>query len=67
MCPGVAFGLANIELPLVQLLYHFDWELPGRTRPEDLDMTESLVQLSEGKKSLYLVANSYTPSLNDQI
>ncbi|KAK7824421.1 cytochrome p450 71d8 [Quercus suber] len=40
MCPGVAFGLANIELPLAQLLYHFDWELQGRTRPEELDMTE---------------------------
>lgn len=40
MCPGVTFGLANIELPLAQLLYHFDWELAGRTRPEDLDMTE---------------------------
>ncbi|KAK7857323.1 premnaspirodiene oxygenase [Quercus suber] len=40
MCPGVTFGLANIELPLAQLLYHFDWELTGRMRPEDLDMTE---------------------------
>nr|XP_023928906.1 cytochrome P450 71D8-like [Quercus suber] len=40
MCPRVAFGLANIELPLAQLLYHFDWELQGRTRPEELDMTE---------------------------
>ena len=35
MCPGVKFGLTNIELPLAQLLYHFDWELPGRMTPED--------------------------------
>ena len=35
MCPGVTFGLTNIELPLAQLLYHFDWELPGRMTPED--------------------------------
>ncbi|KAK9993084.1 hypothetical protein SO802_022787 [Lithocarpus litseifolius] len=40
MCSGVAFGLAKIELPLARLLYHFDWELPGRMRPEDLDVTE---------------------------
>lgn len=50
MCPGVAFGLANIELPLVQLLYHFDWELPGRTRPEDLDMTEKFGSVVRRKK-----------------
>ena len=35
MCPGVTFGLTNIELPLAHLLYHFDWELPGRMTPED--------------------------------
>uniref|UniRef100_A0A7N2ML34 Cytochrome P450 n=1 Tax=Quercus lobata TaxID=97700 RepID=A0A7N2ML34_QUELO len=67
MCPGVAFGLANIELPLTQLLYHFDWELPGRTRPEDLDMTEKFGSVVRRKKRSYLVAKSYTPWLNDQI
>ncbi|KAL5802282.1 hypothetical protein ACOSQ4_030587 [Xanthoceras sorbifolium] len=40
MCPGISFALSNIELPLAQLLYHFDWKLPNRMRPEDLDMTE---------------------------
>jgi premnaspirodiene oxygenase len=65
MCPGVAFGLANIELPLAQLLYHFDWELPGRMRPEDLDMTEAFGAVVRRKNSLCLVATSFTPSLDD--
>ena len=28
MCPGMSFGLANIELVLASLLFHLDWEAP---------------------------------------
>ncbi|GJN19209.1 hypothetical protein PR202_gb06456 [Eleusine coracana subsp. coracana] len=28
ICPGMVFGLANIELVLAALLFHFDWRMP---------------------------------------
>ncbi|KAM4101557.1 hypothetical protein ACB094_05G152100 [Castanea mollissima] len=67
MCPGVTFGLANTEFPLAQLLYHFDWELPGRMRPEDLDITEVFGTSVCRESNLYLVAKPYTPPLEHQI
>lgn len=42
ICVGMSFGLANIELPLAMLLYHFDWVLPDGVTPEKVDMSESL-------------------------
>ena len=42
MCPGITFGLASITLPLALLLYYFNWELPNKMKPADLDMDEPL-------------------------
>ncbi|GAU17439.1 hypothetical protein TSUD_233160 [Trifolium subterraneum] len=40
ICPGLAFGIAGTMLPVALLIYHFNWELPNKMKPEDLDMTE---------------------------
>ncbi|KAI4371235.1 hypothetical protein MLD38_019497 [Melastoma candidum] len=54
ICPGINFALANIELPLAQLLYHFDWETADGKKPEELDMTESFGITSKRKNDLVL-------------
>jgi cytochrome P450 len=66
MCPGVSFGLANIELALAlaQLLYQFDWELPGKMKPKDLDMIEAFGSVVKRKNNLHLIPTSFSPSLS---
>ncbi|KAF6143059.1 hypothetical protein GIB67_041127 [Kingdonia uniflora] len=39
-CPGLSFGLALTEFVFANLLFSFDWELPGGAKIEELDMTE---------------------------
>jgi cytochrome P450 len=54
MCPGMLFGLANVELPLANLLFHFDWEVPGVAEPTDFDMTETFGVTVRRKSGLLL-------------
>ncbi|KAF3638957.1 putative premnaspirodiene oxygenase-like [Capsicum annuum] len=61
MCPGISFGLANICFPLTQLLYHFDWKLPNRISPNNLDLTESIGASCARKNNLYLIMVPYQP------
>lgn len=61
ICPGITFATPNVELPLAQLLYHFDWKLPTKTKHEDLDMTENFGATVRRKNDLYLTPIPYHP------
>lgn len=52
MCPGMNFAMVTIELALANLLYRFDWRLPGT----DLDMDEGVGISVPRKTPLYLIA-----------
>ncbi|XP_022734514.1 premnaspirodiene oxygenase-like [Durio zibethinus] len=64
MCPGMVYGIANVELPLAQLLYHFDWKLQGGKKLEDLDMDEVFGAVVRRKNDLCLVATPYSSPNN---
>ncbi|KAK6947052.1 Cytochrome P450 [Dillenia turbinata] len=55
ICPGITFGMANVVLPLANMLYHFDWKLPNGAKGEDLDMTEKFGATVSRKENLYVV------------
>ncbi|CAA2966523.1 premnaspirodiene oxygenase-like [Olea europaea subsp. europaea] len=62
-CPGMNFGIANIDVPLAQLLYHFDWKLPHGMNHSDLDMSEIPGVSVQRKNNLYLIATPYNPPI----
>ncbi|CAO2169057.1 unnamed protein product [Urochloa humidicola] len=41
ICPGISFALPVVELALIGLLRHFDWELPTGMSLAELDMGEA--------------------------
>ncbi|KAK2968070.1 hypothetical protein RJ640_000485 [Escallonia rubra] len=62
ICPGITFAITNIELPLAQLLYHFDWKLPNGTKQEELDMIEAYGVTVRRKNDMCLIPVLYHPS-----
>ncbi|KAF3436743.1 hypothetical protein FNV43_RR19492 [Rhamnella rubrinervis] len=40
-CPGMTFGITVNEYVIANLLYWFEWKLPGGALAKDLDMTEA--------------------------
>ncbi|KAJ8773538.1 hypothetical protein K2173_005784 [Erythroxylum novogranatense] len=61
ICPGITFGIANVEFSLAQLLYNFDWKLPSGMKEEDLDMTELFGAAVRRKHDLHVVPIPYNP------
>ncbi|XP_066382384.1 3-hydroxyindolin-2-one monooxygenase-like [Miscanthus floridulus] len=55
MCPGANFAIANIEVMLANLVYHFNWELPMELAKKGIDMTESFGVTVRRTKKLLLV------------
>nr|CAB3497464.1 unnamed protein product [Digitaria exilis] len=59
MCPGVAMGLATMELTLANMLYCFDWAMPEGMAPEDVNMEEAGGLTVHKKTPLLLVPTRY--------
>ncbi|XP_043719369.1 cytochrome P450 71A1-like [Telopea speciosissima] len=58
-CPGMSFASASSELILANLLYWFNWELPGNAKGKNLDMTEAPGIALYKKHPLYLLPKPY--------
>ncbi|XP_065859393.1 cytochrome P450 726A27-like [Euphorbia lathyris] len=55
ICPGIAMVVANVELIIAEMLYHFDWKLPDGAQSGSLDMSESFGLVVKRKAELILV------------
>ncbi|XP_062209000.1 premnaspirodiene oxygenase-like [Phragmites australis] len=62
MCPGYNYGLAGMELTLLQFMYHFDWRLPAGV--DEVDMEEAMGLGVRRKNPLMLCA---TPKRTDTL
>ncbi|XP_057433652.1 cytochrome P450 71D11-like [Lotus japonicus] len=61
ICPGINYGMANVEEVLAFLLFHFDWRLPNGIKNEDLDLTEEFGVSVARKCDLYLIPTVSSP------
>ncbi|CAL4994538.1 unnamed protein product [Urochloa decumbens] len=64
ICPGINIGLANIDLALASLLYHFDWKLPDGMEPKDIDVREAIGLIASKKTGLIMHPVTRVPPVN---
>ncbi|KAK7299944.1 hypothetical protein RJT34_10774 [Clitoria ternatea] len=58
-CPGINFGIVNVEFSVANLLFHFDWKMVEGKMPEELDMTESFGLSVRRKHDLQIIPITY--------
>uniref|UniRef100_M1A610 Cytochrome P450 n=1 Tax=Solanum tuberosum TaxID=4113 RepID=M1A610_SOLTU len=58
-CPGLALGVASVQLALSNLLYAFDWELPYGLKKEDIDINGRPRITVNKKNDLCLIPKKY--------
>lgn len=58
-CPGMSFGVANVEIALAKLLFYFDWKPVDGIKPGDLDMTEKIGGTTRRESDLCIVPTPY--------
>ncbi|KAK9113591.1 hypothetical protein Syun_020388 [Stephania yunnanensis] len=61
VCPGIEFAMGVVEVALANLLYHFDWEVPGG---EELEMSEGSGLTAHRRDHLILLATPHACSLD---
>ncbi|KAJ1276447.1 hypothetical protein BS78_05G215200 [Paspalum vaginatum] len=54
-CPGINFGMAQVEVMLANLVHRFDWELPPGKEARDIDMSEDFGLVVKRKHKLLLL------------
>nr|GMC98885.1 cytochrome P450 CYP736A12-like [Ipomoea batatas] len=60
-CPGLQLGITVVQLVVAQLVHCFDWTLPNKMLPEDLDMTESFGLVISREKHLMAIPTYRLP------
>ena len=58
VCPGMPMASKQIPLIVASLIHSFDWSLPEKMNPNDIDMTEKFGLAMRMKEPLLLVPNA---------
>jgi cytochrome P450 len=61
VCPGIPFGLINVQMELARLLHSFAFNLPKGENLQDMDMSEVFSITTPKAVSLHVVATARLP------